>query len=76
MRRALELAPEDVDARIALGWILIGAGDLAGAADTWRPVVGETTNRKTLERMAELFEARGEPNVAARARAAAARPVP
>jgi tetratricopeptide (TPR) repeat protein len=71
--RAIAIAPADVDARVALGWIQIGAGNLAAAADAWRPAVDGTTDPRTLQRMITVFRARGEDRVAARAEAAAAK---
>jgi len=58
---------------VALGWIQIGAGNLAAAADAWRPAVDGTTDPRTLQRMITVFRARGEDRVAARAEAAAAK---
>ncbi len=71
--RAIAIAPHDVDARVALGWMQLGAGNDGAAAEAWRPVVDETTDRATLQRMAALFGARGEEASAARAQAAEAR---
>jgi len=71
--RALALEPENVETRILLGWVLIGAGREDRAADVWRPAVGMTSHRATLERMVELFQSRGEVAIAQRARDALGR---
>ena len=71
--RAVALAPDDMDARVALGWMQLGAGNAAAAADSWRPAVDATTDRRTLERMVTLFRGRGEESVAAKAAAMEAR---
>ena len=68
--RAVALAPLTVDTRVALGWMQLGAGNRDAAAEAWRPVVNETTDRTTLQRLAELFGERGEKAVADRARRA------
>ena len=71
--RALALEPGNVETRIRLGWVLLGAGREDRAAEVWRPVVGMTTNRPTLERMIELFQSRGDATAARQAREALGR---
>jgi hypothetical protein len=71
--RALALEPGNVETRIRLGWVLLGAGQEDRAAEVWRPAAGMTTNRATLERMIELFQARGDAAAARQAREALAR---
>jgi len=71
--RAVAIAPHDVDARVALGWIQLAAGNDAAADQAWRSAVDGTTDRATLRRMAALFRAHGETALAARAERAEAR---
>ena len=66
--RALALEPGSVDTRIRLGWLLLGSGLPDRAAVVWRPAVRATSNRETLERMIELFQARGDAAAAQQAR--------
>jgi hypothetical protein len=67
--RVLALDPENVPARLGLGWSLSTLGNDAGAARAWRDVVDATGDAATLQRMVEVFEAAGDAAAAARARA-------
>ncbi len=71
--RAFALEPGNVETRIRLGWVLLGAGQQDRAAEVWRPAVGMTANRQTLERMVELFQSRGDAATAQQARDALGR---
>ncbi len=71
--RVLALEPGDANTRIALGWLLLGAGHDDRAAAAWRPVAGSTSHRPTLERMVELFHAQGDATAERQAREALAR---
>jgi tetratricopeptide (TPR) repeat protein len=71
--RAGALDPASVDARIGLGWALLFARRPREAADAWRPVVARTRDSDTLRRMIELYQALGDREAEAQARAALAR---
>jgi tetratricopeptide (TPR) repeat protein len=58
--RAEQLAPGRVDARIGRGWTSLLAGRDREAAELWRPVIGATRNRPTLERMLALYRSLGD----------------
>jgi len=70
--RAETLDPANDDARIGHGWALLLADRPQEAAAAWRPVVARTRDSATLQRMIELFQALGDSEAAARARAAQA----
>jgi hypothetical protein len=58
--------PADPRPQIGLGWVALLSRDTARAAAMWRPVVAQTTDPTTLERMAETFTAvRDEATLAA-----------
>ncbi len=57
---ALRLEPGSVAARIGLGWVNLQAGRAREAADWWRPVIANTADPATLERMTRLFRALGD----------------
>jgi tetratricopeptide (TPR) repeat protein len=67
--RAEELEPSNVDARIGLGWALLFARRQQEAAAAWGPVVALTRDSDTLRRMIELYQALGDRETEARARA-------
>jgi hypothetical protein len=58
-----------VDARIGRGWALLFARRPQEAAVAWRPVVALTRDSDTLRHMIELYQALGERETEARARA-------
>jgi cytochrome c-type biogenesis protein CcmH/NrfG len=70
--RAEALDPSNVDARIGRGWALLFARSPQEAAVAWRPVVALTRDSDTLRRMIELYQALGDRETEARARAALA----
>jgi tetratricopeptide (TPR) repeat protein len=70
--RAEALEPSNVDARIGRGWALLFAGRPQEAATAWRPVVALTRDSDTLRRMIELYQALGDRETEARARASLA----
>ena len=61
-----------MDARIGRGWALLFARRPQEAAAAWRPVVALTRDSDTLRRMIELFQALGDREAEAQARAALA----
>ena len=67
--RAGALEPSNVDARIGRGWALLFAQRAQEAAAAWRPVVALTRDSDTLRRMIELYQALGDRETEARARA-------
>jgi tetratricopeptide (TPR) repeat protein len=67
--RAEALDPADADARIGRGWAVLLAGRPQEAAALWRPVVARTRDSDTLRRMIELYQALGDRESEARARA-------
>jgi tetratricopeptide (TPR) repeat protein len=69
--RAVALAPNDAEARVGLGFMRLANGDVAGAAEAWRPAIGATRNPEMLKRMAMIFRRFGDESSAARAEAAA-----
>ena len=71
--RAEALDPSSTDARIGRGWALLLARRPQEAAAAWRPVVALTRDSDTLRRMIELFQALGDREAEAQARAALAR---
>jgi 4-amino-4-deoxy-L-arabinose transferase-like glycosyltransferase len=70
--RAEALDPSNVDARIGQGWALLFARRPQEAAAAWRPVVARTRDSDTLRAMIELYQALGDRETEARARAALA----
>ena len=68
--RALALDPDDVQARVGLGWTELARGDSARAADAWRRAIGKTANAQALAAMAALYDRRGDRPAAEAARAA------
>jgi 4-amino-4-deoxy-L-arabinose transferase-like glycosyltransferase len=66
--RALALEPANAETRIALGWLLLAYGEQERAAAVWKPAIPATSNRAILERMIELFHARGDADAEQRAR--------
>ena len=68
--RALALAPGDPQARLGLGWANLLARRVTDAARLWRPVIGQTRDPATLQRMVEVFRAVGDQAAAAEAAAA------
>jgi tetratricopeptide (TPR) repeat protein len=71
--RVLAIDPQQTSARVGLGWSSLVARDAVGAARIWRPLIGDTHDPATLERMAQLFGALGDRAGEAEARAALAR---
>jgi tetratricopeptide (TPR) repeat protein len=67
--RAEALDPSNVDARIGRGWALLFARRPQEAAAAWRPVVALTRDSDTLRSMIELYQALGDRETEARARA-------
>ncbi len=67
--RAEALEPSNVDARIGHGWALLFARRPQEAAAAWRPVVAMTRDSDTLRAMIQLFQALGDRETEARARA-------
>ena len=49
--------PADLRPQLGLGWVALLSGNTARAAALWRPVVAQTSDPATLERMAETFAA-------------------
>jgi tetratricopeptide (TPR) repeat protein len=71
--QAEALEPSNVDARVGLGWALLFARRPQEAAAAWRPVVALTRDSDTLRRMVELYQALGDREAEAQARATLAR---
>lgn len=72
-RHALALEPDRAEAWEGLGWSLLAAGDVPGAAGAWRPIVSRVSDPGTLGRMLWVFERSGDAPSAEIARAALAR---
>ncbi len=70
--QAEALDPSSVDARIGRGWALLFARRPQDAAAAWRPVVALTRDSDTLRGMIQLYQALGDRETEARARAALA----
>ena len=71
--QVLAVDPQRTAARVGLGWAALVSRDAVGAARIWRPLIGQTEDPPTLERMAQLFAALGDHAGEAEARAALAR---
>jgi tetratricopeptide (TPR) repeat protein len=71
--QVLAIDPSRTSARVQLGWAALVSRDAMGAARIWRPLIGQTNDPATLERMAQLFAAVGDRSGEAEARAALAR---
>jgi cytochrome c-type biogenesis protein CcmH/NrfG len=67
--QAEALDPSNADARIGHGWALLFAGRQQEAAAAWRPVVALTRDSDTLRAMIKLYQALGDRENEARARA-------
>ena len=72
-RQALSLDPTSVAAQVGLGWAALIAHRPADAARIWRGLIALTRDGATLQRMAELYHAMGDPAAETEARAALAR---
>jgi len=72
-QRALSLDPGNAQVRVGLGWAALIGGEPAEAARLWRDVIDLTRDGATLQRMADVFHARGDRESEARALAALAR---
>jgi len=66
--RARRLLPGDAATLIGIGWTQLRSGRADLAAQTWRPLVGATTDAATLRAMAEAFERAGDAEGLAAAR--------
>jgi hypothetical protein len=71
--QVLAIDPGRVSARVGLGWAALVSRDAMGAARIWRPLIDQTNDPSTLERMAQLFAALGDRSGETQARAALAR---
>jgi len=71
--QVLAIDPARTSARVGLGWAALVSRDAVGAARIWRPLIGQTNDPPTLERMAQLFAALGDRSGETQARAALAR---
>jgi hypothetical protein len=74
--RVLVLDPSQRNARLALGWAQLGAGNLELAARAWRPAIGPDVDVATLRRMIEVFDQVGDREAAQAAREALVRTMP
>jgi tetratricopeptide (TPR) repeat protein len=72
-RRALGIDPDNVAARVGIGWAALVAGQPTEAARQWRPVIDVTRDGATLQRMVDLYRGLGDAAAEAEARAAIAR---
>jgi len=61
--------PSSVEAQIGLGWASLVSGDAQTAAMRWRPVIDQTRDVVTLERMVAVYHAVGDAEAESRARA-------
>lgn len=67
-QRALVLEPEMHAAREGLGWSLLLAGDVSGAASAWAPIASLVQDTTTLNRMVQVFASVGDLQAARLAR--------
>jgi tetratricopeptide (TPR) repeat protein len=74
--RALSINPGSLGARLGIGWIHYVDQRWSEAAAAWRPVIGATTDGRTLAAMIDVFTRIGDSASAERARAARAGPPP
>ncbi len=58
--RALAMDAGDSEARLGLGWVWRGTGDLRKAAATWRPAIGPRCDDETLAEMVRVFAEVGD----------------
>jgi hypothetical protein len=72
-QNALMLDPQSVEAQIGLGWASLVSRKPNQAGNRWRPLVTLTRDPHTLRKMIELFDALGDPEAVAEARAVLAR---
>ena len=73
LERALQLHPDNIPARIGLGWAYLQVGRDRDAASAWGPAVTSVTDPATLRRMREVFREAGDDRSAAQADAGLAR---
>jgi Flp pilus assembly protein TadD len=59
-RQAAALDPNNLVARLGVGWARLGANDLAGAGEAWRPLVLAARDPATLQQMVLVFHALGD----------------
>ena len=71
--RALLIDPDDLRARLGLGWAQLGAGNPQMAARAWRPAIGPGTDAYTLRQMVKVYDGLGDRRAADAARAELAR---
>ena len=76
LERAVQLHPDNADARLGLGWAYDLAGRDVDAAATWAPVVSQARDVATLRRMREVLQSAGNVAAAAEAERALQRPGP
>lgn len=71
--RAVVMDPEDVPARLGLGWAQLGMGNTDRAARAWRPAIGPRVDTYTLRQIVRIYDERGDPASARAARLELAR---
>lgn len=70
--RALAIEPANTAARIRLGALQLSTGQVAAAAETWRPIVPLVRHRAVLQQMLPVYVQTGDASTAALIRAALA----
>jgi len=64
-RRVQTIEPDNMAARVGLGWVSLLRGREREAAAQWRPLIVSVHDDRTLARMVALFASQGDTNAAA-----------